>query len=264
MKYYLTACTRFNNKAVHDIVEFIDYHSVVGVEHFYLVNTEIDVSLSESVLKPYIEKGLVTLLHYPINKEYYYDSDWIHCYSVANHHANGNCRWMMYLDIDEFVLPLQKESVSDFLKDYENYSVVAVNWLIFGTSGFVDSPSSQLEHLVHRSEFGFSVNMHVKCIGDPSKFAGMNTPHHILTIDQKNVNSNYDFCYGPLSSIVLDKIRINHYVIKSKKDYENDTRVLPYKDKGWFVYHDRNEVFDDEIWKRFGDKVREFHKSIHG
>lgn len=262
MKYYLTAFVHFNNHAVNDIVEFVDYHSVVGVEHFYLVNTDSDMNLAQRILDPYIKKGLVTLIHCPVS--YFVYNQWVNCVVAATNYARGNCRWMMYLDIDEFVLPLQKDNIPEFLKDYEDYSVVVVNWLIFGTSGFIESPPSQLECLVNRAEFDFSVNRHVKCIGDPSKFIGMNTPHHVLTSDRKNVHSNYNFCYGPLSGIVLDKIRINHYVVKSRKDYERDTIVAPYKNENWFIHHDRNEVFDDEIWRRFGNKVKEFHKSIHG
>jgi len=263
MEYYFTVCTRFNNKMVHGIVEFVDYHYVVGAEHFFLVCTDLDLTLSLELLNPYIDKGLVTLLHYPIDPSYYDDEPWVHCYHIATVHAQGKCRWMAYLDIDEFILPMKVDSVSEFLRGYEDYSAVAVNWLIFGTSGFVESPKSQLECLVFRAENNFSVHQHVKCIADPLKFNGMNTPHHVLTTDEKNVNPNYEFCYGPLSDILLDKIRINHYVIKSCEDYKDEYLMLPYKNDDFFNHHDRNEVYDNEIWRRFGKKILAFRKSIH-
>jgi hypothetical protein len=53
-------------------------------------------------------------------------------------------------------------------------------------------------------------------------------------------------------------IRINHYIIRSYQDYW-DVKVprgkfttnIPRNEKFWSE-HDRNEVFDDEISRRFG------------
>jgi hypothetical protein len=44
--------------------EWLNYHIHVGIEHFYLLNHDIDAGdpgcKSDAILKPYVEKGLVT------------------------------------------------------------------------------------------------------------------------------------------------------------------------------------------------------------
>lgn len=57
-KYYVSICAIFKNEAKY-LKEWIDYHLIVGVDHFYLYNNYSDDNY-EKVLKPYIQRQLVT------------------------------------------------------------------------------------------------------------------------------------------------------------------------------------------------------------
>lgn len=65
-KYNVSLCAIFKDEAAN-LTEWIEYHKIVGVEHFYLYN---NFSCDDycKVLEPYIEKGLVTLIDWPFKQ----------------------------------------------------------------------------------------------------------------------------------------------------------------------------------------------------
>ena len=62
-KYGLVLCAIFKNEAPH-LKEWIEYHLLVGVEHFYLYNNNSTDHFRE-VLQPYVDNGTVTLTEWP-------------------------------------------------------------------------------------------------------------------------------------------------------------------------------------------------------
>ena len=63
MMYYLTACLIFRDAASY-LEEWLRFHLLVGVEHFYLYdNDSSDDYLS--VLRPFCAEGKVTLTRWP-------------------------------------------------------------------------------------------------------------------------------------------------------------------------------------------------------
>ena len=78
--------------------EWLDYHLLAGVEHFYLYNNDSTDDYKE-VLAPYVEKNLVTLTEWPGNSMMYpaYDD------TIKKHRFE--CRYMAFIDIDEFIYP---------------------------------------------------------------------------------------------------------------------------------------------------------------
>src|SRR6185295_2887675 len=62
-KYNFSICSVFNNEAKF-IKEWIEYHKLIGIDHFYLYN----ISSSDRYMKEinsYIKEGLITLIHWP-------------------------------------------------------------------------------------------------------------------------------------------------------------------------------------------------------
>ena len=49
---------------------------------------------------------------------------------------------MAIIDLDEFIVPVEKQSIPEFLKDYEKYPGVVINWQVFDSNGFLESPKS--------------------------------------------------------------------------------------------------------------------------
>lgn len=144
-RYELSICAVFQQEG-RFLKEWIEFHKLVGIEHFYLFNNDSTDNYLE-VLQPYIEAGEVDLIDWPSPP----NEDKTHCqfqYDVyrycAHQLAYGQTRWLAIIDIDEFLLPLQHASVIDFLREHEDYGTVLLHWRYFGTSYIERIPDDKL------------------------------------------------------------------------------------------------------------------------
>ena len=48
--------------------------------------------------------------------------------------ARETVKWLAFLDLDEFLFPVQQDNLRIFLKDFEDYGGVCANWVMFGTN----------------------------------------------------------------------------------------------------------------------------------
>src|SRR4029077_12293973 len=62
-KYNFSICAIFKNEAAY-FREWLEYNLLIGVDHFYLYNNG-STDESASILEPYIQKGVVTLIDWP-------------------------------------------------------------------------------------------------------------------------------------------------------------------------------------------------------
>jgi len=246
--------------------EWIQYHLAVGVEHFILYNDDVDTRVSDRILKPYVERGLVENIHthnYPdiIRADLAVRQDDSYRDMIKN--SINQTRWLAIVDLDEFVLPRRWDDVRAALEEYEEHNGLAINWANYGSSGQIKRPPTQINHFRHRSETNWGPNAYVKSILKPDRVL-LDAPRHTHfspTRDGITVNENYEQVTGMSHAVSTEKIRINHYVIRSWQDYwevkASRPRFTgqPFCD-GYFEDHDRNEVFDDEISRRFGHVVQ--------
>lgn len=135
-KYSLCICSCFKDEAPF-LKEWIDYHLLVGVEHFYLYNNNSSDNYEE-VLAPYIEGGIVELIYWPHNhaqmkavKDCYLKN------RVMTH-------WLTHLDIDEFLCPLSVDNIQVLLEQYRKYPGIAIYWKQFGSNGIINHDYAKL------------------------------------------------------------------------------------------------------------------------
>ena len=82
----------------HYLKEWLDYHLLAGVEHFYLYDNESPDNQAE-VVKPYVEAGLVD--YFPLPGK----AMQMVAYNDAVNRFKFQCRYMAFIDGDEFVYP---------------------------------------------------------------------------------------------------------------------------------------------------------------
>ena len=244
--------------------EWLDYHLLAGVEHFYLYNNNSSDNYKE-VLAPYVEKNLVTLTDFP-GKAMQYPA-----YNDALEKYRFECRYMTFVDIDEFIYPKTNrpivEIVDEILSGKENTAGLGINWQCFGSNGQEKADYSRgvLERFTRRAlrdayflddKGKRSGNTHVKTIANPRVIRYMDSPHIATYFEEKfAVNSNgermRDFYNYP---VLDDKIVVNHYCVKSREEF-NKKIARGRSDTGdkwsveYFDTYDRNETFDDGILK---------------
>lgn len=126
-KFFVTICAIFKNEGKY-LKEWIEYHRIIGVEHFYLYNNTSTDNYLE-VLREYIDLGIVDLINWP-NKQGQ-RSAYMHC--INNYKKEA--QWIGFIDIDEFVCPIRIKKLSDYLIGKMNYGSILIYWKMFGSSG---------------------------------------------------------------------------------------------------------------------------------
>lgn len=201
------------------IREWIEYHLIIGVDHFYIYDNESEDNLHR-ILLPYINNGIVSYLFCPGSAMQ------TSAYNDAIARFKGSNHWMAFIDVDEFIVlrPSYATKLSDFLKMYENFDMLGINWCVFDsnnhetcpTKGFVLSNYTRC-HAIDDN----LANRHLKCIVKPQSIQICTNPHYmILKHSKKAVDENFNTLITPFPPhVTFKKIQINHYYSKSKEEY---------------------------------------------
>jgi hypothetical protein len=231
-QYYLSIVACFLNENDY-LKEWIDFHILMGVNHFFLYNTGvIDTYLSPKheiyienfvkkdnykmvseviktenqedkykliledplpILKPYIEKGIITYI--PWKKSF----DQAEIYNQAYRTYGNTSFWMAFLDIDEFLYPNNpNEDLKLILHTFRNYPSIAVHSLFFGSSGHLKKSNQPvLERFYLRASDDCPIkgyNDLTKIIAQPKYIRKFKNAHSCYLInDIKGVNTNREF-----------------------------------------------------------------------
>lgn len=278
---YLAVCAMFRNEAPY-LAEWIEFHRLVGVEHFFLYDNFSD-DLSRAVLEPYVRAGVVTVAVCPIPLAAGGQA-WVYVDGLER--ARRRARWLAYIDIDEFLFSPEHASLADVLPDYERHPGVVVNWQVYGSSRFdVRPPGLVIENFVARARTNWVRNRRVKSIVDPARAVRARGPHFFeyeqgalpatenhepVRVVRSRASTRrlrqvlrglplvetdpYAIHHSSVKGVSVQRLRINHYAVKSRQEFAD--KVARHAAPGephtrrsriappYFVYHDHNEVHD--------------------
>ena len=268
-QYALTVASIFKDEAPY-LREWIEYHKMMGVEHFRLYNNDSEDDYL-AVLNPYIQKGEVTLIDFPSSQKALSNwpllTQWPSCVDAIKYFT-GKSKWLALIDVDEFLFPLESSNMVLFLEDYEMYPGVVLSWQCFGTS-FVDkifSGQLMIESFTLKAKELSVRNIPVKSIVRPDyvdirSVAWVPHTYFYLTNalavfpDKQECLSNLDVSKW---RICTEKAVINHYVHRSEQYFwnvkipkklrmENGKTVTAAYAKSW--HEDCNQVEDKKIFR---------------
>lgn len=268
--YKLSICAIFQDEAKY-MKEWIEFHRMLGVEHFYLYNNNSTDNYLE-VLKPYIKKNRVTLIDWPSDPS----KDWTpHQVDAYNHcietYKNKTC-WLAIIDLDEFIVPVKHDSLTALLKNYEGAGGLQIFWQFFGTSWIKSIPSDKtlVESLVLKAPKDYGGNYNFKTIVQPKTVkkyyvhgGEYHHPWHELF--------PHGTRGGAMQPIHVDIVRIHHYwtrdedyfinqKVKRRERYENS----PYTpERIQQIYLELNQELDETIL-RFVPKLRQRLGFVNG
>ncbi|NGX27374.1 MAG: hypothetical protein K940chlam6_01308 [Chlamydiae bacterium] len=204
---------------------------MVGVEHFYLFNNLSDDQYLE-VLEPYVQQGIVELFEWNFVPKEHKNWTKVQCgaYNTLIKSQGSETFWLAIIDIDEFIVPIKKQDLKDFLKGYERYAGLGINWQNYGTSGVYRIPENQTQigTLTKRAPEKLDRNRFVKSIFQPKKIKNVKKPHHCIykkgwfhvTENKKPFAENKSLT----DSVSVNKIRINHYTYHDEEFFYTEKR----------------------------------------
>jgi hypothetical protein len=246
--------------------EWIEFHRLVGVEHFYLYNN-LSIDHPEEVLEPYIKAGIVELVDWPFS--FNEREEWVSiqdgAYNDILKRARGYAKWVAFIDTDEFLFSTKEETLSSVLKEFEAFGGVVVNWQLYGTSNIDKIPKKKLmiEMLTYKAKKNLMRNRHFKSIVQPEHVIRMNRVHCAKYKEgffQVNTNQEaFSSFFAPY--VVIDKLRINHYWTRDENYFEN-VKLASRKKRGWNIQEDLNfskklNQVEDKSILRFVPQLRQ-------
>ncbi len=243
-RYELAICAVFKNEVAY-LQEWIEYHKLIGVAHFYLYNNQSDDEYL-AVLKKYILDGEVTVIDV-LNETTQAD---VYKECILQHHQD--IKWLAIIDIDEFIClkyDLSGELIynksknannaksgpffNQWLRQFEYFPALKFFWKQFGSSDLIER---DLKRLV--------IEDFIFCEKDNIKF------NHCKSILNMNYFDKFNFsdCHQPLVRLQLGPfhiklmpfnvsgifdylakrfrpVQINHYSTKSYNEFNK--RKLP-------------------------------------
>jgi hypothetical protein len=227
-RYRLAVATLFRDSVFY-LREWIEFHLLVGVEHFYLGNN-LSVDNYLPILQPYIDRGIVELVDVTDVPTRHFELD-VHIpfMNRATHALRYNTEWLALIDVDEFITPVFEEPVAQ--SDYKNniYNTlcelkrakpnlggVAVNWVCYGNSHIhkLSNDSFIMEKCTKRACLDNPVNKHQKCIVVPHRVIEYGIHNCVYTQECKtydmsgqHVVSTSAYTQQPL----VQRLRLTHY-----------------------------------------------------
>lgn len=261
-QYTLSICTIFKNVAPY-LKEWIEFHLLVGVEHFYLYNNSSDDDFL-NVLQPYIATDIVTLVDWPDrDAENWGDHKYAWVATTqksaildAIEVSKTVTKWLAVIDADEFLVPVKDKNLIELLKRHEKHPGIKIRWQTYGTSGIDEIPPNKLliELLTYKANPKALINKYIKEIIRPTLVKDIAwIPHTFSFIDYKKAYSTK-----------IDEVRINHYInrtvdyfyehkVKNKEKIDN---VKWSQEQIEQVVDAYNEV-EDRIMDRFIPELRQ-------
>ena len=262
---YLSLCCIVRDETPF-LREFVEYHAVVGVEHFYFYDHQSREPVADT-LADHVRNGLVTV------RECGPEWTQLRAYADCLSRCGRFTRWMAFIDADEILVPKSDDDLRVILTDYEDFGALAVSWVMFGSSGHLGRPpEGQIENYTQRFSLDSVVNRHIKSIVQPRFSAKPLSTHNFLhTSEHYAVNEDRFPVSGPFSYHTVERIQCNHYYFRSQQDFcekrergemnVDDSGKLPDKyNLDHFFNQAAEPVEDDRSALRFMEMVHRFRE----
>jgi hypothetical protein len=274
---YLAAVAIFKNEAPY-LAEWIEFHRLAGVEHFYLYDNG-STDGSESVLAPFLDEGVATLIPWGFP----WQGSVVRAQDLAYAHALGTFgskwRWMACIDIDEFLFSTVDDSLQRLLQRYEDVPALLAFWTMFGFSGHDEPPAGLVvEQFTMRAPFPTLAKP--KSIVQPAKVVGVSNCHLFdlrtglrqgFTEAREVFSKTEGLITGmhAVGTLVSERLRLNHYFTRSRREFEKKVAgwAIAYPARASKIRRMVDEIeanaFRDDAAARFLPLLRE-RMSRHG
>lgn len=262
-KHEMAFVTIVKNEGAY-IREWIEFHRLVGVTKFYIYDNESNDD-TYKLLTPYMESGLVEY------KLIAGKARQLDAYNNAVKAHKDECRWMAFLDLDEFLVPMEPyKPIADVVSEIvygagKGAAGVSVNWALYGSSHLKEKPQGLvIDNFVNRAMPTHWSCYMVKTVCNPRMIRDYISPHYPLyklgaySVNESEGKRQYCwFCHV----VAYKRLRVNHYMVKSLPEFMTKrNRGLADRDGSYdmevFDKYDQNDIHD-EMMKIYSTAVKQ-------
>ena len=201
----------FRNES-HILKQWIEHNLYHGVDHFYLFDDYSDDNYID-VLKPYIEKGLITLYD---NRDIprFLEARQMRTYDKL-HSIKNETIWLAIIDCDEFIWSPKDINLKNVLKECDTVSSIEMSMIYFGNNGNIRQPENVVRSCTKRCRWDNYIKFPKSIIQtkDLIHFGihnmVVNGPIKNLSVTDEDPDGTGEHCYFIL----------NHYYVQSKEQF---------------------------------------------
>ncbi|RYF12064.1 MAG: glycosyltransferase family 2 protein [Deltaproteobacteria bacterium] len=205
----------------YDLPEWMAHHRNLGVGTFYLFDHGSTPPMAETLGDSLMADDVV-YNYYNHTAHDTYPQTAVYNACIANYASRQD--FMAFIDVDEFLVMPQGDSLPAMLGDFVDHGALAVNWRQFGSSGHRRRPAGRV---VDNYVFCYPATHEncriVKLIANTKYLRRFDGPHTASFTDGKlAVTENMEPVDGPQSdSVSMNKVALYHYVTKSLEDFRH-------------------------------------------
>lgn len=229
-KYKLCIMAIFKNEEDY-LEEWLQHHMAVGFDHFFLYCNDPNLSKYSYLHLPKYKKH-ITLIDWtnkvndPVKL---YESIQRQAYFDCVQKYKKNCDYLMMLDIDEFVMPMENITLPQFIARQRGpIKAMRFQRYNFGSSGHVTKPKGRVIDSYTKRErvcSSYKTLINTAYLDNTQKFYGVHDFNYLENKHGKIYNSylryNEKGLPGRCEAGSVNEIPfvINHYYTKSKQEY---------------------------------------------
>lgn len=168
----IAICAVFRNEA-HYLLQWIGYHRMVGIDHFVLYdNASTDGGAAVVRGSPLARH--VTLIDWPMQ-----DGPASAHGDFIQRHAR-HFAWAAFIDVNEYLHPLEAETIRPLLSRYDGFSGVLLHWLVFRPSGDEAPHGPTIASHVYRLPESAPPNRQVKSLLRTRDLLELGADRHVM------------------------------------------------------------------------------------
>lgn len=218
----ITVCAIVKDERPY-LIEWVAYYRLLGFDRIIFYNNDSSDGTG-ALLDAMAAAGLVEHRSWPSQTGQIPQNS-------AYEDAVRRCdtRWILFVDADEFLRLTEDRDIRQFLARFpDDVSAVAMSWRVFGSGGREHyEPAPVIERFTRAAPVRHPSNLHVKSMAVAAHIAAAG-PHGVVLSRGRYVAPNG-------KDIVLERnaflrpprervAQINHYVVKSRAEFENKRR----------------------------------------
>ena len=199
MKTAICCIAKNEDRYIH---EWVDYHLKLGFDKIYIYCDDWECPLPDSkrIEKLYLNRGII--------------SPQMPAYNHFLKFLAKGYDYVMFLDVDEFLVLKKHSSVGEFLSG--KTESLGINWVLFGDNGLTDDGSYGVLKRFTRCQA--RPNKYVKTLVWVSSGIEMQTPYNPVGEWRGSDGNLHTWAFCPDGN--TDEAQVNHYFCKTREEWK--------------------------------------------